>query len=127
MAAAPGKTDKPQTETGMSPELEASTSADLGVGTSAELDADIRQLRADIARLTAQLNLTGEHTYSTARRAAREGVEQLRQQGEAAMEGLRSNARDIEEQLMATVREKPVTSLAVAAGLGYLLALMSRR
>ncbi len=117
MAAAPGKTDKP--ETGMSPELEA--------GTSAELDADIRQLRADIARLTEQLNLTGEHTYSTARRAAREGVEQLRQQGEAAMEGLRSNARDMEEQLMATVREKPVTSLAVAAGLGYLLALMSRR
>jgi ElaB/YqjD/DUF883 family membrane-anchored ribosome-binding protein len=97
------------------------------VGPDRDLEADIRQLRADIAKLTEQLATTGEHSYSTARRAAKEGVEQLRAQGEAAMEGLRSNARDVEEQVLATVREKPITSLAVAAGIGYLLALLSRR
>jgi ElaB/YqjD/DUF883 family membrane-anchored ribosome-binding protein len=94
---------------------------------AADLESDIRQLRADIAKLTEQLNLTGEHSVSAARRVAREGVEQLRVQGEAAMEGLRSNARDLEEQILATVREKPVTSLAIAAGVGYLFAMMSRR
>jgi ElaB/YqjD/DUF883 family membrane-anchored ribosome-binding protein len=51
----------------------------------------------------------------------------LRTQGEAAIEGLRSNANDIQEQVIATVREKPVTSLAIAAGVGFLFALLSRR
>ncbi|RUZ32270.1 DUF883 family protein, partial [Mesorhizobium sp. M7A.F.Ca.CA.001.04.1.1] len=65
--------------------------------------------------------------YGTARRAATEGVEQLRAQGEAAFDSLRSNAKDIEAQMMASVREKPVTSLAIAAGVGFLFALIARR
>ncbi len=92
-----------------------------------DLEADIRQLKADIEKLTKQLAATGQQGYGTARRAAAEGVEQLRVQGEAAMESLRSNARDLEEQVIASVREKPVTSLAIAAGVGYLFALLSRR
>jgi ElaB/YqjD/DUF883 family membrane-anchored ribosome-binding protein len=94
---------------------------------NSDLEADIRQLRADIEKLTEQLAKTGEHGYGTARRAATEGVEQLRAQGEAAFDGLRSNARDVEAQLLASVREKPVTSLAIAAGVGFLFALLARR
>ncbi len=95
--------------------------------TQSDLEADIRQLREDINKLTEQLAKTGQHSYGAARRAASEGVEQLRAQGEAAMEGLKSNARDIEDQLTTTVREKPITALAVAMGVGYFLALLSRR
>lgn len=94
---------------------------------SAELEADIQQLKADIEKLTEQLNRTGRHGYSAARRAAAEGAEQLRAQGEAAMDALRSNARDLEDQVLANVREKPITSLAVAAGVGFLFALLARR
>ena len=54
-------------------------------------------------------------------------MEQLRAQGEAAFDNLRSNARDLEEQVLASVREKPVTSLAIAAGVGFLFAVLSRR
>ena len=39
----------------------------------------------------------------------------------------RACAEDIEAQLIAKVREKPVTSLAIAAGVGFLFALLSRR
>jgi ElaB/YqjD/DUF883 family membrane-anchored ribosome-binding protein len=92
-----------------------------------ELEADIRQLRADIEKLTKQLAATGQHGYGTAKRAAAEGVEQLRAQGEAAFDSLRSNARDLEDQVIANVREKPVTSLAIAAGVGFLFAVLSRR
>ena len=92
-----------------------------------DLEADIKQLKADIEKLTKQPAATGQHGYGTARRAAAEGVEQLRVQGEAAVESLRSNARDLEEQVIASVREKPVTSLAIAVGVGYLFALLSRR
>ena len=92
-----------------------------------DLEADIKQLKADIEKLTKQLAATGQYGYGTARRAAAEGVEQLRVQGEAAVESLRSNARDLEEQVVASVRDKPVTSLAIAVGVGYLFALLSRR
>ena len=92
-----------------------------------DLEADIEQLKADIAKLAKQVAETGEHAYGTARRAAAEGVEQLRAQGEAALERLRANAKDIEAQITDTVREKPVTSLAIAAGVGFLFALLARR
>ncbi|MBZ9806315.1 MULTISPECIES: DUF883 family protein [unclassified Mesorhizobium] len=94
---------------------------------NSDLEADIRQLKADIDKLTKQLAKTGEHGYGTARRAAAEGVEHLRAQGEAAFDSLRSNTRDIEAQIAASVREKPVTSLAIAAGVGFLFALLARR
>jgi len=110
MVAATGKTAQPDND-----------------ATPRDLEADIKQLREDIAKLTEQLARTGQHSYGAARRAAAEGVEQLRAQGEAAMEGLKSNAQDFEDQLTAAVREKPITYLAIAAGIGYFLALMQRR
>jgi ElaB/YqjD/DUF883 family membrane-anchored ribosome-binding protein len=91
------------------------------------LEAEIKQLKADIEKLARQLARTGELGYGSARKAATEGVEQLRAQGEAAMESLRGNAGDLERKIADQVREKPVTALAVAAGLGFLFALLSRR
>lgn len=93
----------------------------------ADLEAELAQLRQDVARLTEQLAKTGEHTMSAARRAATEGAEQLRVKGEEAMYALKSNAGDIERQVTDAVREKPLTSLAIAAGVGFFFALLSRR
>lgn len=98
-----------------------------GTKTTPDLEADIKQLKADIEALAKQLAATGEHGYGAARRAAAQGAEQLKAQSDAAVESLRANARDIEEQFMTTVREKPVTSLAIAAGVGFLIALLARR
>lgn len=101
-----------------------------GNGTKAtpeDMEAEIARLRADVTRLAEQLARTGEHSVSAAKRAASEGAEQLRAKGEAAVEALRSNADDIEKQVTDAVREKPLTALAIAAGVGYFLALLSRR
>ncbi|MCX8567668.1 MULTISPECIES: DUF883 family protein [Hyphomicrobiales] len=98
-----------------------------GTKTAPDLEADIKQLKADIEALTKQLALTGEHGYDAARRAASQGAEQLKVQGDAALESIGATARDLEDQLMAAVREKPVTSLAIAAGVGFLVALLARR
>jgi ElaB/YqjD/DUF883 family membrane-anchored ribosome-binding protein len=106
----------------------AATGKAENIGKSnADLEADIRQLKADIEQLTRQLATTGEHGYGAAKRAATESVEQLRAQGEAALGSLRGSAQDIEAQIVASVREKPVTSLAIAAGVGFLFALLTRR
>lgn len=100
----------------------------------ADLEAELARLREDVARLTEQLSRTGEqlgrtgeHTISAARRAASHGAEQLRAKGEEAMDTLRSNAGDFERQVTDAVREKPITSLAIAAGIGFFFALLSRR
>ena len=98
-----------------------------GTKTVPDLEADIKQLKADIEALTKQLALTGEHGYGAARRAATQGAEQLKVQGDAALDSISATARDLEDQLMQTVREKPVTSLAIAAGVGFLVALLARR
>ena len=70
---------------------------------------------------------TDQHSYGAARRAATEGVEQLRAKGEEAIENLKASANDFEQQISDSVREKPLTSLAIAAGVGYLFALLARR
>lgn len=90
------------------------------------LEADIRRLREDVAALTRHLKESGDETYKSARKAATEGAEQFRAQGEAAMENLRDNAEDVSEQVADAVRRKPITSLAIAAGVGYLLAMLRR-
>ncbi|AMS40543.1 DUF883 family protein [Aminobacter sp. NyZ550] len=105
----------------------AAGKAGNGTKTTPDLEADIKQLKADIEALAKQLAATGEHGYGAARRAAALGAEQMKAQSDAAVEALRSNARDIEDQIMTTVREKPVTSLAIAAGVGFLVALLARR
>lgn len=91
-----------------------------------DLEAEIARLREDVARLAEQLARTGEHSYAAAVRAASDGADQLRAKGEAAVEALRSNATDIEQQISDAVREKPLTALAIAAGVGYLLAVLRR-
>jgi len=40
---------------------------------------------------------------------------------------MREGMRDMERELSGAVREKPLTALAMAAGVGFLLALMTRR
>lgn len=95
--------------------------------TAQDLEADIQQLKDDIAKLAKQLAATGEHSYGAARRAATEGADRLRVEGEAALETIRANAKDIEQHVMTSVREKPLTALAIAAGVGFLFALMARR
>jgi ElaB/YqjD/DUF883 family membrane-anchored ribosome-binding protein len=95
--------------------------------TKRSLEEDVAQLRKDLAKLAEQFAKTGQHSYDAARRAATEGVEQLKTQGGAAFGDFKAGAENLEAQLTEAVREKPVTSLAIAAGVGFLFALLSRR
>lgn len=91
-----------------------------------QLEADIKQLREDVAVLTRHLKETGDATYKNARRAATDRAEKVREQGEAAVDSLRDSAQDLEDQVSDAVRRKPITALAIAAVAGYLLAVARR-
>lgn len=80
------------------------------------VENDIKQLREDIARLTEHMKKLGSRSVYTAQKAAKESAQQLR-----------GTAEDYQEELAEMVREKPLTALALAAGIGYFFALISRR
>ncbi|MBD0417253.1 DUF883 family protein [Oryzicola mucosus] len=107
--------------------MAAATRAGTAQRDVAQLEADIAALKADVERLTADLAATSEHGFGAAKRAAAQGAEQLKVQGEAALDSLKTNAKDIEAQVIANVHEKPITSLAIAAGVGFFFALLTRR
>lgn len=94
---------------------------------AADMEAQIETLKAEIAKLSAQIASSGGRSFDALKNIASDGADQLRYQGEAAVEGLKAKADDLEGQMAAAVREKPVTSLAIAAGVGFLFALLARR
>ena len=92
-----------------------------------DFEAQIATLREELAKVKAQLASSGARSADAARKAASSGADQLRAHGEAALDEMRANARDMEQQIVARVHEKPITSLAIAAGVGFLFALLARR
>ncbi|ABQ60693.1 hypothetical protein H721_01622 [Brucella ovis IntaBari-2006-46-332] len=99
----------------------------LGDASAEDLQAQVEQLKEDIAALAATLANLGSQTVREARRTAKETYRSAYVQGEDVVEDLKNKAQDVEAQLTATVRERPIASLATALGIGYLLALLSRR
>ena len=105
----------------------AGSAADATRPNVSEMEAQIETLKEEIAKLTAQLQSSSERSMGALKAIAQEGVSQARARGEAAMDGIRSEAGDLEGEIVARVREKPVSSLAIAAGVGFLFALLTRR
>ncbi|MFN3507271.1 MAG: YqjD family protein [Allorhizobium sp.] len=87
-----------------------------GGATTGDVQADLEALRRDIASLTQTV--------------ASFGSGKIRQAGETSqqyMDSARETIMNAEEDIEAYVRAKPLQSLAMAAGVGYVLALLSRR
>ena len=81
-----------------------------------DLTSDIQQLRQDIAQLTDHVMEVGNRSVSRARRMASQQADQIR-----------GSAEDFQDDVIESVREKPLTALALAAGAGFLLAMIMRR
>jgi len=94
---------------------------------SKDLEAQIRQLRDDIASLTKTVASVGNDKAGEykgkARRVASDAADASRQMVESAREQAVSLERDLEQQ----IRTNPIQAVAIAAGVGFLLALMMRR
>ncbi|MFD1199635.1 YqjD family protein [Brucella gallinifaecis] len=95
--------------------------------TTEDLQAQVEQLKEDIAAIAATLGNLGSQSVRDAKRTAKETYKNAFVQGEDVVDDLKNKAQDIEAQLTQAVRERPITSIATALGVGYLLALLSRR
>ncbi len=107
--------------------MAATQSKSVKSASDEDFEQQIAILREELANVKAQLARSGERSMAAARKAATGGMDRLRHQGEATLEDLKGSAHDIEERIGQTIRDKPVTSLAIAAGIGFLCALLAKR
>lgn len=102
----------------------ASTTSDKNDNTAdpaQNLDAEIAALREDVAAITATLGDIVKQRTSEARTEAQKMRRKVEAQGEEALESVRDGFETAESEIKDMIREKPITSVLIAAGVGYVL------
>ncbi|MFD1746816.1 YqjD family protein [Rhizobium helianthi] len=96
-------------------------------GSEADIERQLQQLREDIAALARSVAAAGTNKADTlkhkARRASHEAMDASAQALDSAKLQFQSMEKDLERQ----IRTKPLQSVAIAAGIGFLFAMLSRR
>lgn len=93
----------------------------------ADLEEQVKVLREDIHRLASTLGALGSRKYDDTKSKAMDSYEQAVAEGERALKEIQARAKNLESDLADKVREKPLQAMAIAAGVGFLFALFSRR
>lgn len=100
---------------------------DVQTDNTEELQAQIAQLKEDIAAIAATLTNMGADKIHQVKQDASDAYTNVYDQGEDVLNSLKSSACSVEQQVTDYVQERPVTSLALAAAFGYLVAALTRR
>tara|TARA_R110002020_G_scaffold11340_7_gene42740 strand:- start:9301 stop:9669 length:369 start_codon:yes stop_codon:yes gene_type:complete len=91
-----------------------------------KLEDQVSQLQADLKAIAATLSKLSSEKVSDATDTARSELRHIQRQGQHVIEDVQDQASVMEKQLKDTIREKPLTAVATAIGIGYVLALLSR-
>jgi ElaB/YqjD/DUF883 family membrane-anchored ribosome-binding protein len=92
-----------------------------------ELSQQIEQLRKDVLAITETLKSLGQTKAEDMKGNVKAKAAELAAAGRSKAEDLTRSAADLEADMASYVREKPVQSLAIAAVLGLIVGLISRR
>lgn len=91
-----------------------------------QLEDQISQLQADLKGIAATLAKLSSAKVDEVKNAAKSEAAHLQRQGQNVIEDVQDQAGEIEQQLKDKIREKPLTAVASAIGIGFILALLSR-
>jgi ElaB/YqjD/DUF883 family membrane-anchored ribosome-binding protein len=91
-----------------------------------QLEEQVAKLQDDIKAIGNSLARLSSDKVSEVKDVAKSQAESLQKQGQQVVEDVQEKASDIEKQLKDTIREKPLTAVAAAAGIGFVLALLTR-
>lgn len=86
-----------------------------------DLDSEIAALREDVAAITATLGDIVKYRTSEAKTEARKIRSKVEREGEEVLEQVQDSFEAAESELKASIREKPITSVLIAAGIGYVI------
>jgi ElaB/YqjD/DUF883 family membrane-anchored ribosome-binding protein len=102
------------------------------------LQKDVSSVKNDIAALADQISETISHLGGAARRQAKQGYKQARanmdetigdvtERGEAWLDAAQDAANTIEETLEEVITQRPLTTVGLALGIGFLIGMTWRR
>ena len=92
----------------------------------AQLEDQISQLQDDLKAIAATLARLSSDKVTEVREVAKSEARHLQRQGQHVVDDVQDQASAMEKQLKDTIREKPLTAVASAVGIGFILALLSR-
>ena len=95
--------------------------------TTEDLARQVEALKADISRLTESLGDYGRSKGRRYKTEAQRRASGLRRDAEDRANALRHEAGDRYDEIEQYVQENPATALGIAAGIGLLIGLMTRR
>ncbi|UYV38260.1 DUF883 domain-containing protein [Rhodobacteraceae bacterium D3-12] len=108
-----------------------STNGSAKDATVADLSAEIETLRKDLGSLTDTIAELGKSKASALKDAASERVKSARdtaqQKGAEAAEKVGAQAQYAQTQANEFIQQKPATAMGIAAGVGFLVGMLSTR
>jgi ElaB/YqjD/DUF883 family membrane-anchored ribosome-binding protein len=124
--------------------LMSSTNSEMGMknpidkATYDRLEKDVAAVKNDIAALTDQITAALNSLAGNAKKQARRGYEQARanvdsvvddmsERGSAVMDAAQDTANSIEETLEDVIQQRPLATVGLALGLGFLIGAAWRR
>lgn len=91
-----------------------------------DLDAEISALRDDISAITATLGNLAKTRTNEAKAEVQRVSRKAVAKGEEAVETVQENFEYAEDEIKTMIRDKPIQSVLIAAGVGYLLSKVFR-
>lgn len=91
-----------------------------------DLSAQVQQLQSDLKSIASTLASLAEDKVNDAQKVAKREVKHLAHSGQSALEDVQDEFGQLEKQIKDTIREKPLTAVAGAIALGFILAVVSR-
>lgn len=131
-------TDETATSGSNSPSRARTTSAGAEVGNTVRrvraaveneaesLEDQVAQLQTDLKSITSTLNRLGHTAGNELKSGATAQAEELKAKGQSALHQAQDEFSALEKQIKDTIREKPLTAVAGAVALGFLLAVITR-
>jgi len=93
---------------------------------SDDIETQVTQLQNDLKSITQTLARMGEDKVDEVRGAAKSRAKEIRAKGEEVIENAQDEFSAFEKQIKDTIREKPLTAVAGAMALGFLIAVITR-
>jgi ElaB/YqjD/DUF883 family membrane-anchored ribosome-binding protein len=91
-----------------------------------DLSAQVQQLQSDLKSIASTLATLAEDKVHDAQSVAKREVKNVAKAGQNALEDAQDEFGALEKQIKDTIREKPLTAVAGAIALGFVLAVVSR-
>lgn len=90
------------------------------------LEDQVARLQTDIKDIAATLARMGNNKVSEARSTAKHEYRNALSAGQHVIDDVTDQAGALEKQLKDTIREKPLTAVASAIGIGFIIAMLTR-